>query len=216
MPTRLLPEVVTLGDVSSTSGMLPSLDVFIDDDTFTVAVADADESDAAIAGSSVDNILGNILFNSTGAGQTMITLEATDTGGLKVTNKVRVNVYAGPKVKEDAPAQITLSIEELAAQVYKVPVSALFDVLAPDRDPADAEFVGADKRLPAATYEVESSNVFVVTRATDPAVITTEVVLALNSIGEADITVTVTQNTGPQGDRIEQKATTTFKVVVVS
>ena len=78
--------------------MLRSLGVFIDDDAFTVAVADADDSDAAIAGSSVDNILGNILFNSTGAGQTTLTLEATDTGGLKVTNEVTVNVYAGPKV----------------------------------------------------------------------------------------------------------------------
>ena len=94
----LTPQVVHLGDVSSTSGMLRSLGVFIDDDAFTVAVADADESDAAIAGASVDNILGNILFNSTAAGQTTFTMEATDTGGLKVTNKVTVNVYAGPKV----------------------------------------------------------------------------------------------------------------------
>ena len=131
----LTPQVVTLGDVSRTSGMLGSLEVFIDDDAFTVAVADADDSDAAIAGSSVDNILGNILFNSTGAGQTTITLEATDTGDLKVTNEVTVNVYAGPKVKEDAPAQITLSVEELAAQVYPVPVSALFDV--PDEQTAE-------------------------------------------------------------------------------
>ena len=92
--------------------MLRSSGVFIDEDAFTVAVAVADESDAAIAGASVDNILENILFNSTAAGQTTFMMEATDTGGLKVTNKVMVNVYAGPKVEEDAPARITLSIEE--------------------------------------------------------------------------------------------------------
>ena len=135
----LTPQVVSLGDVDSTSGMLGSVVVFIDDDAFTVAVADADDSDAAIAGSSVDDILGNILFTSTGAGQTVITLEATDTGGLKVTNDVTVNVYAGPKVNEDAPAQITLSVEETVEQVYPVPVSVLFDV--PDTE--TNEFDGA-------------------------------------------------------------------------
>ena len=121
----LTTQEVSLGDVDSTSGMLGSVVVFIDDDAFTVAVADADDSDAAIAGSSVDDILGNILFTSTGAGQTVITLEATDTGGLKVTNDVTVNVYAGPKVNEDAPAQITLSVEETVEQVYARKVSHL-------------------------------------------------------------------------------------------
>ena len=204
---------VNLGDVDSTSGMLRSLGAFIDDDAFTVAVADADDSDAAIAGASVDNILENILFNSTAAGQTTFTMEATDTGGLKVTNKVMVNVYAGPKVKEDAPARITLSIEEAVGQVYPVPVSVLFDVLAPNRDPDDAEFVGATAPA-AAAYEAKSSNVFVATVV--EAVTGGVLQLTINSIGETDITVTVTQDTGPQDAQFEQKATATFKVIVVS
>ena len=143
-------------------------------------------------------------------------MEATDTGGLKVTNEVMVNVYAGPKVKEDAPAQITLSVEETFEQVYSVPVSVLFDVLAPGRDDADAEFAGA-QAPEAAAYEAESSNVFVATvvevvEGTPPAL-----QLTINSIGETDITVTVTQDTGPDDDdRFEQTATTTFKVIVVS
>ena len=83
--------------------MLLSLNVFIDDDAFTLAVADDDESDATIAEASIDNIVGGIVINSSGPGQTTITLEATDTGELKVTNDVTVNVYAGPKVKDDAP-----------------------------------------------------------------------------------------------------------------
>jgi hypothetical protein len=189
--------------------MLLSLGVFIDDDAFTVAVADTDDSDAMIAEASIDNIVGGILVNSTGAGQTMITLEATDTGGLKVTNDVTVNVYAGPKVKDDAPTEITLSVQELVAQVYTVPVSALFDV--PDED--TNEFEGAEEPA-GATYTAESSNIFVVTVV--EAVTGGVVQLTINSIGETDITVTVTQNTGPNDARIEQKATTTFKVVVVS
>ena len=58
---------------------------------------------------------------------------------------------------EDAPARITLSIEEAVGQVYPVPVSVLFDI--PDAltvDPDDAEFVGA-----TGAYEAKSSNVFV-------------------------------------------------------
>ena len=35
-------------------------------------------------------------------------MEATDTGGLKVTNEVTVRVYAGPKVNSDAPSEINL------------------------------------------------------------------------------------------------------------
>ena len=42
--------MVTLGDVDSTSRELRFSGVFIDDDAFTVAVADADKSDAEIAG----------------------------------------------------------------------------------------------------------------------------------------------------------------------
>jgi hypothetical protein len=108
-----------------------------------------------------------------------------------------------------------LSVEEIAEQVYTVPVSALFDV--PDGDTDEFTEINPDD----ATYEADSSNIFVVTSTIGTRTIggtdITVVVLAINSIGEADITVTATQDTGPTEDgRIEQKATTTFKVVVVS
>ena len=95
-----------------------------------------------------------------------------------------------------------MSVEETALQVYPVPVSALFDVLGPGRDPADAEFEEAIAPQ-VATYTAESSNVFV---ATVVEAVTGDVLqLTINSIGETDITVTVTQDTGPADGRIEPK-----------
>ena len=92
-----------------------------------------------------------------------------------------------------------------------MPVSVLFDIVTD----ATAGFPGA-VAPGTTTYEMpESSNVFVVSIDGEvtgtPAVVT----LTLNSIGEADITVTVTQQTGP-APQFEQKATATFKVIVVS
>ena len=99
---------VDLGTAASKMKLFPISDVFTDHDY--IEVVELFNSKPTVGTLKINNLIGNLIAEQVGGGQTTVDLSATDTGDLKVQSKVHIHVYPGPALKADAPTEVVLDL----------------------------------------------------------------------------------------------------------
>ena len=216
------PEVVDdlavhIGEVSMTSKLVKLSELFTDDDD--VMVTERFNSNEEVATIAIDNLLQTSLVSAGKPGISEITLRGTDTGDLSAVKVVDVFVYEGPKLKGTLPAKITFSLAEAQGDSDGSVDPILLSDFVTEATTGPAGQTGAEAGAPiTAVYGApKSSNPAVATLAAGA---TGSFAVTIKSIGETEITVDVTQITGPgidtdtTGNRFEQKVTAKFIIEV--
>jgi hypothetical protein len=212
--TATAGKTVSLGTAERTSMLFPISDVFDDDDDFEVV--ELFNSKPAAGTLTIDNLVGNLIANAVGAGQTTVDLSATDSGGLVVQNKVHINVYPGPALKAAAPPAVVLDLagEGDDDREDDVLLTNFYTAATMGADGA----ADGDGSPSAVVYGTLTSSNPAVASIRTATVSDNLLTVTLHSVGSTTITVPVMQETGPgtanADGRFDQTITIKFTLTV--
>jgi hypothetical protein len=212
---------VNLGTAVSKMKLFPITEVFTDFDD--IEVAELFNSKPTVGTLTIDNLIGNLIAEQVGGGQTTVDLSATDTGDLKVQNKVHIHVYPGPALKADAPPEVVLDLVSGTAADQRADTILLTNFYTAATKGADGGTTG-DGTPDVAAYGTDTA----APKSSNPAVASVaatitddNVAVTLHSVGSTTIQVVVMQNTGPgtgapsdTNMRFVQRITIEFTLIV--